>query len=703
MVENQRKTVGDVPAIRVGIDVGGTFTDFILIDEKQERILTGKCLTTPEQPGLAVVEGLKQLLNESGRSIDEVDGIVHGTTLVTNTVIERKGAKIGVILTEGFRDVPALGREMRYDLYDLFLELPQPLAERPYRQTVRGRVLATGEVMQELDEEDVHRAAGVFRELGVESVAVCLMHSYRNPEHEKRVGVLLAELLPGVPVTLSSDVAPEIREYERANTACVNAYVQPMMEGYLKELLDDLRVLGFQGSLHVMLSGGGIASPDFARRQPVHLIESGPAAGAIAMQHFGRLAGENNVISFDMGGTTAKMCLIEDGEVEHATVFEAARVRRFRKGSGLPLKVPVIDLIEIGAGGGSIAHIDSMELLKVGPYSAGSVPGPVCYGRGGKQPTATDSDLLLGYLSPQYFLGGEMALDNSEIHKVFESALARPLDMSVMEVAAGVHEIINETMAAATRAYVAEKGRDPRNYIMMAFGGAGPVHAYGLARLLKLSKFIVPQGAGVASALGLLAAPPEVDLVSSGLVRLDRVDWGGLSATFNSMREEARRMLREAGAQAAGLRFSFSADMRYAGQGFEIPVLLDAEATSLNGDEVRSRFLASYESLFGRRIEDVDIEVMAWRLHAAAARREIPSQFSRTLSAGTNKLKGERRAYFSGHGEVACGVYDRYALRAGDEIAGPAIIEERESTAIVGPEGRLHVDEYLNLVVDLSV
>ncbi|MGG5823392.1 hydantoinase/oxoprolinase family protein [Falsiroseomonas sp. HW251] len=684
-------------SLRIGVDVGGTFTDFVLVDEARGRVLTGKRLTTPEDPGRAILDGITRLLDEAAASIGDVRQVVHGTTLVTNTVIERKGARIGLITTRGFRDNLEMGREMRYDLYDLALEKPEPLVPRPRRHVVTERLDASGRVLRQLDEAEVRDAARALKAQGVEAVAVCLLHSYLDPAHERRVGAILAEELPDVPVTLSSDVAPDIREYDRANTACVNAYVQPLMDRYLAKLEGELRRRGLAGPLHLMLSAGGIATVRHARANPVQLIESGPAAGAMAAMHVGAACGLSEMISFDMGGTTAKMCLIEGGEAEHASTFEAARVRRFKKGSGLPLKVPVIDLIEIGAGGGSIAAMNAMGLLTVGPESAGSVPGPVCYGRGGARPTVTDADLLLGYLSPDYFLGGEMGLDRAAVERAVQETLAGPLGMSVLEVAAGIHAVVNENMAAATRMYIAEKGRDPRRYALLAFGGAGPVHAYGLAKLLKLSRIVVPAGAGVASALGFLVAAPAIDLVRSGIRRLSNVDWAEVSRHFAAMEAEARALLVETGAAEGDVAFRRTADMRFVGQGFDIPVPLP---DTLDADSVQAAFTEAYQRLFDRRIEGLPSEVLSWRLHATASRPQVPATLG--ASIGGDPRKGTRQAWFAQTGLVETAVYDRYRLAPDVVLHGPAVVEERESTTVIGPDSRFTLDPHGNLVIDIE-
>jgi len=683
--------------LRIGVDVGGTFTDLVLVDGARGRVLTGKRLTTPDDPGRAILDGIARLLEEAGEQIGAVRQVVHGTTLVTNTVIERKGARIGLITTKGFRDSLELGREMRYDLYDLFLEKPDPLVPRQRRIAVQERLNAAGEVLLPLAEQEVRDAARSLKAQGVEAVAVCFLHSYLDPTLERRAGEILAEELPGVPITLSSDVAPEIREYERANTASVNAYVMPLMDRYLQRLEAELQARGLRGKLHLMLSAGGIATVRHARANPVQLIESGPAAGAMAAMHVGRAAGLSEMISFDMGGTTAKMCLIEGGEAEHASTFEAARVKRFRKGSGLPLKVPVIDLIEIGAGGGSIAQASAMGLLTVGPESAGAVPGPVCYGRGGTQPTVTDADLLLGYLSPDYFLGGEMGLDRARMEGAMEEHLGKPLGLTPLEAAAGIHAVVNENMAAATRMYIAEKGRDPRRYTLLAFGGAGPVHAYGLAKLLKISRILVPAGAGVASALGFLVAAPAIDLVRSGVARLAAVDWDRVARHYAEMEAEARRLLAETGAREEEIVFRRSADMRYVGQGFDIPVPLPE---TLNAASVQAAFLDAYQRLFDRRVEGPPTEVLSWRLHATGTRPEVPPVRG-TAEAGESR-KGSRLAWFPQTGLTETAVHDRYRLQPGLRLRGPAVVEERESTTVIGPDASFSLDEQGNLVIEIE-
>ena len=689
--------------IRIGVDVGGTFTDFVLVDEARDQIFTGKRLTTPHDPSAAILEGMARLLTEAGTSASEVHSVVHGTTLVTNTIIERTGAKVGLITTRGSRDTIEMGKETRYDLYDLFLESPPTLVPRHLRREVAERISADGEVLLEFDADGFRTTARDLIETEqVEAIAICFMHAYRNPNHERQAKAILIEEFSATPFTISSDVAPEIREFERTSTACANAYVQPRMQQYLTRLEKELQDQGHSGALYVMLSGGGITTVQPARDFPIRLIESGPAAGAMAASYYSSLTGSENLISFDMGGTTAKMCLIDGGQPDRKHDFEAGRVRRFQKGSGLPLKVSVVDMIEIGAGGGSLANVDAMGLLKVGPRSAGSDPGPVCYGLGGSDPAVTDADLYLGYLNPDYFLGGEMTLDMATVEKALTEKVAKPLGLPVLDAAIGIHNIVNENMAAATRMHLAEKGRDPRRYQMIAFGGAGPVHAYRLAQLLKLKRLIVPLGAGVTSALGFLVAAPAIDYVRSYVSRLEQLDWDHLNGLFAEMEDEALAMLTDAGARPDEITMTRSADMRHIGQGFEISVSIPSGSLSEGSlDPIRESFFNSYQKLFERTVRDVPTEAMSWRLAASAPIPNISLDFSGQTSDASEKLKGSRQVYFPETGFTDCTVYDRYALRSGDTLKGPAVIEERESTTVIGPGGSASVDKYLSLICDL--
>jgi N-methylhydantoinase A len=564
-------------------------------------------------------------------------------------------------------------------------------------------VNSNGEVLRPLDESGLQDAAQQLKKEGVEAIAICFMHSYVNDSHERRAKEVLEAAFPDIPITTSTEVAPEIREYERANTACANAYVLPLMQRYLGDLSDKLSALGLKQPLYLMQSSGGIASVETGRRTPIHLIESGPAAGATAGAFYGRLTDTRHLISFDMGGTTAKMCLIEEFEPEHAHEFEAGRVRRFKKGSGLPLKVPVIDLIEIGAGGGSLARVDNMGLLKVGPDSSGSDPGPVCYDQGGTQPAVTDADLLLGYLSPEYFLGGEMDLDLSSVKGAVQDTLASATGLSVTDVAAGIHSIVNENMAAATRMYIAEKGRDPRRYALVASGGAGPVHAYGMAKLLKINRVICPLGAGVLSALGFLVAAPGTDAVRSYVSRIETLDWNRLNNLFAEMEAEALAQIQEAGADPSTVSMRRRADMRYSGQGFEIDVPVpDGKLDDSSAATIRQIFLDRYQELFGRQISDLPMEALTWRVYASGPTPNVELNFAGQQIDEDPADKGERQVYFPETGYTACKIYNRYALKPGASFRGPAVIEERESTAVAGPDTTVSIDKHLNLIIDID-
>jgi N-methylhydantoinase A len=644
------------------------------------------------------------LLEETGLKPGDLHSIVHGTTLVTNTIIERTGCKVGLLTTDGFRDSIEIGRETRYDLYDLFLEAPPTLVPRHLRLEVPERLDVQGAVLLPLDEAALIAAARQLVEVEkVEALAIGFLHAWRDPRHERRAAEVIRGLYPDLPMTLSSAVAPEIREFERISTACANAYVQPRMQRYLAKLEASLAAMGVTGALYVMLSGGGIASVQEAKDYPIRLIESGPAAGAMAASWLAQRAGLDQVISYDMGGTTAKMCLIQNGAPDRKFDFEAGRVRRFQKGSGLPLKVSVVDMIEIGAGGGSIARVDPASgLMKVGPRSAGAKPGPICYGRGGVEPTVTDSDLVLGRLDPAYFLGGEMALDLPAVTRAVSGDLSAKLGVSADDAALGIRRIVDETMAAATRMHMAEKGRDPRRFTLIAFGGAGPVHACDLARLLKIKRVLVPLGAGVASAIGFLVAPPATDLVRSLVGRLERLDWAKVAALYAEMVAEARGLLLGAGADPADIIYKPAADMRYVGQGFEIPVPMPSLTPGQQDiAAIEESFLAAYRERFGRALDGLPIEALTWRLAASAPGRDIAMEGAQKSESGEAR-RGTRRALFEGHGWCDCAVYDRYRLAPGTIFAGPALVEERESTCVIPPGAQVSVDRHRNLVIELA-
>jgi N-methylhydantoinase A len=698
----QSEATPGVRSYRAGIDIGGTFTDLILIDDTTGELSVGKVLTTPADPSRAVADVLSDALQRAAAPAESLRHVIHGTTLVTNAVIERKGARTALLTTRGFRDAYEIAREHRYDLYDLFLEMPTPLVPRYLRLEVDERVYADGTVARAPDPESVARLVAELRDKDIQAIAVCFVHSYANPTHEQLVGNIIREIAPDIRVSLSSDVVPEIREYERTSTTVVNVYVQALVEDYLAELVRRLRELRVGGELLLMLSSGGISTVETATRFPLRLLESGPAGGALASAYFGQLVGVADLMAFDMGGTTAKLCVIEDGRPLTSTEFEVDRKYRFKAGSGLPVKTPVVELIEIGAGGGSIARVDSLGLLKVGPDSAGADPGPVCYGRGGAEPTVTDADLLLGYLDPQFFLGGRLRLDRDAAEQAIASRIAEPLGMSAVRAAWGIHQLVNEGMASAARVHAIERGKDPRSLPLFAFGGAGPGHGFGVARVLHSPRLIVPFGAGVTSAFGFLTAPLAFDFVRSFLAQLDSVDWGQVNAILDDMTGQGDAILERSGVAASDRQFTRQADVRYTGQGHEIRIdLPDGQLGPAALDRIRETFETVYRSLFGRTGPDVPLEAVSWRLIASGPRPTV--QLSTPPPApAASAVKGQREVYFpewEEHRPVA--VYDRYVLAPGSELRGPAIIEERESTTVVGPGTSIEVDAARNLLVTL--
>ncbi|MFN8521514.1 MAG: hydantoinase/oxoprolinase family protein [Chloroflexota bacterium] len=700
-------TVGpasNAPTHRVGVDIGGTFTDLILVDDATGTFAVGKSLTTPGDPSQAVETVLRDALAQTGIPATSVQNVIHGTTLVTNSIIERKGSQTALLTTRGFRDAVEIAREHRYDLYDIFLEMPVPLVPRYLRLEIDERVLANGDVVQAPDDAQIAALVRELADKGIEAIAVSFLHSYANPAHERQARHVIAREAPAMRVSLSSDVVPEIREYERTSTTIANVYVQARVDRYLRELDARLRALGFGGQLFVMLSSGGIGTIETASQFPIRLLESGPAAGALATAYYGSLMGLDDLMSFDMGGTTAKLCVIEDGVPLTANDFEVDRRYRFKKGSGLPVKVPVIEMIEIGAGGGSIARIDSLGLLKVGPDSAGADPGPVCYGQGGTEPTVTDADLILGYLDPSFFLGGRMTLDIDAARSAIKSRIADPLGMSVPEAAWGIHQIVCESMANAARVHAIERGKDPRAFPLFTFGGAGPVHGYRVAEALHAPSMISPFGAGVTSTVGFLSAPLAFDFVRSAYARIDELDWASVNAIFGEMEANGRRVLQESGVAESDIVYQRWGDLRYVGQGHEIRVPVPLGPLS---DQSRSTILAAfdevYRQLYGRTGPSVGLEVMSWRLIVSGPRPNLRLVTDAAPSADvTAARKGERAVYHPEFRDYRpTTVYDRYLLGPGASFEGPAIIEERESTVVVGPGANISVDAFRNLRVEV--
>ena len=690
--------------LALSFDVGGTFTDFVIVDlDIGEVVRRHKVLTNAQFPARGVLRGWRDLTKNGEIAAHDVGLAVHSTTLVTNSIIERKGARTALLTTKGFRDILELGREQMYDIYDLFAPPPEPLVPRPLRLEIDERVTASGEVLRVPSREEIARVVEELRANQIESLAIAFLHSYRNPANEHLVAESIQAAMPKLTISLSSDVAPIAGEYERTSTVAADAFTKPALAAYVGELRRELRDSGLRSDLHLMMSSGEIASADTAVKRPIRLLESGPASGAIAAAFYGRIAGHADVLSLDMGGTTAKACVIEGGKPEMAQLLEAARVRRFMKGSGLPIVAPVVDLIEIGAGGGSIARRDELGLLKVGPDSAGADPGPACYALGGDQPTVTDANLLLGYLDPGYFLGGEITLDRSRAEAAIER-LAAELGLSPLETAAGIHRVVNESMAAAARVHIIERNRDPRSLAVIAFGGAGPAHAVAVARILGSPAVIFPPGAGVASALGALVAPIAFSVGRTYLTRLSEADWDAINRLYRDLEAEALEELRSAGVDSAEVTFRRWAEMRLEGQYHEIEVPLPGG--ELGPDQlttIRAAFEAAYRRRYGRMLEGLPIESLQWRLTATGPERAV--QLRRQDGDGgdaSDALKGHRPVYFESHGKVETPVYDRERLRPGMAFVGPAIVEERESTCVVHPGDRARVDEYLSLIVSFG-
>ena len=657
----------------VGIDVGGTFTDFVLVDNSGS-VSVFKRLTTPSDPSRGVLEGLGEFAELHERELRDVARFIHGTTLVANSIIERRGSPTALITTKGFADVLEIGREARYDLYDLRLERPEPLVPRPLRFEVSERVLADGSELEPLDEAAARELVRRLTDLGIESVAISLLHSYANPAHEKRIAEIVAEEAPNMDVSLSSDVAPEWREFERTSTTVANAYVKPLVRRYMAHLEKGLSDFGSAGQLFVMLSQGGVTSASLASELAIQLVESGPAGGVMAAAFLGRRRGIENLISFDMGGTTAKVSLIERGAPLQVPEIEVARMARLKRGSGLPLKLPTIEITEIGTGGGSIGYRDPLGLLKVGPLSAGADPGPACYGKG-QDATVTDADLHLGYLNAAYFLGGTMEL-YPERSTAALSALGESLGIGAEQCARGMFDVVNHQMALAIRTNVVERGRDPRNFTLVAFGGAGPVHAYEIARLLRIGNILCPPAAGVASALGFLVSPFSVDLSRTFAGRIDKLDWTKVRAQFDEMDAQALDLLERAGADPSSVQFQRRVDMRYSGQGYEVPVALpEAELDSSIEKALREAFDAAYKHRYGAHLEDSPAEALHWRLTATVTGGSEDISFPGGLKG--EAVKGERSVYFPELEDYAIApVYDRYQLADGDRGKGPALIEE---------------------------
>jgi N-methylhydantoinase A len=689
---------------RLGCDIGGTFTDFVLLNDQTGELTINKCLTTPKDPSDAVEQGIRELEVRVPGFVKKLDEVIHGTTLVINSIIERKGARTGLITTKGFRDVLELGREIRYAPYDIFSEYPKPLVPRQYRLEVNERVRSDGSILKPLDPEEAQQVVRTLVAMGVESIAVCLINSFENPAHELMIKKIIEKEAPHVSVSVSYHVLPQIREYERTSTTVTNAYVKPLTGSYLARLSGRLESIGCKGKLFIMLSSGGITSVDTAAQFPVRIIESGPTAAVIAGQYYGKMFDLPDMFCFDMGGTTAKSCLIQRGVAGVVPTFEVGRVQRFMKGSGLTIQVPVVDLMEIGAGGGSIARVSKLGTLQVGPESSGADPGPTCYARGGQDSCVTDADLLLGYLDENYFLGGEMKLDKEAAKRAVMEKISKPLGVSFIQAIWGIHDLINETMAAAAKTHIAEKGGNPKIVTVAAFGGAGPVHAYGLAKKLGAPRLIVPPNAGVGSALGFFTAPRAFDLVRSHKVSLADANFAEIERIFQELEAQGDKTLKKAGKEEA-VRFERSLDMRFVGQGSETNVpVAERDFMRMKKEEIRKKFDLIYEKLYGRTYPDSAVEFINFKVRASLPERFF--KFTKLARKGQSlkaAIKGRRPAY-SGITKdfIPYTVYDRYKLFPDAKFKGPAIIEEKESTVIVGEDATVSVDHYGFLWVDLT-
>jgi N-methylhydantoinase A len=695
---------GSTGHLRIGVDIGGTFTDLVVFDDATGSFAVAKTLTTPRDPSQAVETLVLETLERERISANNVQQLIHGTTLVTNAIIERTGSRTALFATEGFRDSIEIRRENRYELYDLMLEMPQPLVPRYLRFGIPQRTLADGTTLRELDIAFVEQLTRELAANGIEAIAIAFLNSFTNPSAEREAHAIVQRVAPGMRVSLSSEVVPEIREFERTSTTITNVYVQDRVENYLRGLQARLADIGFKGSLFLIISSGGIVTIDTAMRFPVRLLESGPAGGALAAASYGAACGYEDLLSFDMGGTTAKFCIIDHGQPLIAHEFEVDRRYRLKKGSGLPIKLPVIEMIEIGAGGGSIARLDPMGLLKVGPDSAGAEPGPVCYGLGGSEPTVTDADLVLGYLDPDYFLGGQLKIDLAAARQAIKERIADPLGLSIEEAAWGIHQIVNENMANAARIHTLERGKDPHSFPVFAFGGAGPVHGFRIAKALGSPAMIAPFGAGVMSAVGFLTAPLAFDFVRSSPGRIDQMDWQEVNALLSEMEVAGQALLEQSGVSPDNIRHRRIVDMRYVGQGHEIQVPLPGG--QLRGDSaamIINAFEEAYRALYERLSQSVPVEIINWRVTSSGPTPQVRLQAGQDEQAiAQTARKGSRQAYFpelGGYHDTP--VFNRYGLLQGSSFSGPAIVEERESTVIIGPDARFRIDEQLNLIVGL--
>ena len=695
---------------RIGIDIGGTFTDFALFDDERHDVVTHKALTTPAEPEQAVLDGLQVLAHKAGVPMQRVAMVVHGTTLVTNAAIERRGTPTAMLVTRGFADVPDIAMEQRYDLYDMRIRFPAPLVRRALRFEVDERITWDGQVHRPLvlDDALAQRLQSAIERDGVRAVAVCLLHSYANDAHEQALGAWLAERFGRLRVSLSSVVFPFAREYQRWTSTCLNAYVQPLVDDYVGRLERGLAAAGFGGQFLIMSSSGSTLTTDMARSFPLRLLESGPAAGALMSARHSRWLERPQILSFDMGGTTAKGCVVQAHTPLKRYDFEVGRVHEFKRGSGLPVKIPVLDMIEIGAGGGSIADLDGRGVLRVGPRSASAMPGPACYGRGGQEATLTDANLVLGYLDADSFLGGRMKLDLAGAERAIGERIGQPLAVPLERAAWGIHEVINEDVAKAFRVHASERGVDYRRCSMVVFGGSGPAHGTRIARKLRIPQVVCPNGAGVMSAFGLLSSPVGFEIVQSLRIALDALTPARFAEIVASLEQRVRGQLASTSVDASAGLLQLRLDMRYLGQGYEVEVEVPEPQAPAAFGRLRALFGQAYARVFGQQFDDKEVEIVAWKaeVNGPVPGGERPYRLREGAASAAVARKGERPAFFAdgaGPGRyLPTAVYDRYALQAGDVVDGPALIEENESTCVLAPGDQAVVDAQRNLIISIG-
>ena len=686
--------------MRLAFDIGGTFTDFILSDDATGATHVLKVPTTPSDPSRGVIIGIQRLLEAADSAGGAVDTVLHATTVATNAVLERKGAPTGLITTEGFRDVLIIGRQKRYETYDLYIDKPKPLIQRRHIAEVAERVGPDGAVVRPLDQGSIDRAIDAMLASGRQTIAVALLHSYARPEHERAIRDRIAARAPGISVSVSSAVSSKFREYERTSTTVTNAYVKPMVDRYLQHLEEALNTRGFRKQLYVMQSSGGLISPDLAREFPVRIIESGPAAGILMCAIVGKTEGREDLITFDMGGTTAKLGAVDAGKPAIMSSFEIDLVR-YKKGSGLPINVPAVEMVEIGAGGGSIARTDK-GMIVVGPDSAGAEPGPICYGQGGTEPTVTDANVVLGFISPDWFNAGTMRLDASAAADGIARKIGEPLGISAQEAAWGIHLVATSNMENALRLVSVERGRDPRRYALVAFGGAGPLHAARMARSIGIPSMIVPYGAGIGSAIGLLEAEPRFDVTATRVMHLTPDSWRTIEAVYRALEVQVRADM-ERGGQVGQLRWSRNAQMRYVGQGFEIHVdLPDGPIDEGYGRRAIEAFKEAYMRKHRFLDAEGSIEAVDWTLVATVASHNSEIRFGKMTVDGAARASVRKVWFPELRGYVETRILDRRALLAEGQIIGPAIIEDPDSTAVILPGDVARISQAGHLIVDIA-